>query len=844
MDPCAIMNTQEIWAQPSPPPSSTNVTCVTMPVTRVDSRATAGSNTQSSPSPPLLLPPPSPPSTNGRLANLTATLALPNATITTTKSGRNEEKRLLGVSDKTDQAEDVDARIELTWQTYGVYKPHRRHQMVDAALEIIQKYNENEGRGNEVGDHNYADTLVAVINTLAAKYQKCVQAKQPRIPSRPNATVTPMATRRVDTCVTAQLSPSLPPLSASPASPSMDEHLARPMAISMQSNTTLTAPKSGRNEEKDEGKRPLGVSKDLEELGSKTPRIADGKWFKYHSPNLPTPQTTPLPLLVPKPTRFAPPGGNCHPQLHQPYTPPPSTFMTRFNASLRAEDTPRQPPQQLAYPSSTNSSKTTRFALLGGNHHPTPCFLTTPELESSICTCDECHTAQEQMDDPSGLDSSPPESTKRAPTPSRFRPMFLMEREGKWIVAGAQHHPLCFEGETESENNANRIEKGRKGASRAIAHSLSGLTPQTHTLPPSTCFDVYSRAEISPGLSQTPSDSKRMVERGCKPMPTHIMRSDANLRVENFAGTSQTTSPLPTTKMTRFVSVGGNHHHHVLSSLTSTQQDTHLRVLDITQALPAMPRRVSTCDSSMPPPTTYTTRFDVSLRVENCSGSPQSLPDTTRATKRGNKPTQPSSLSPSHIPRTDKSPHVVDVCHTTSSPLGQNPTCPARLTPPTLCITQVALSSTTSDPLGQIVRYPTPPFHSPLASQDAQTKPSLSIITGSILDTQALLGNVSLINEINSVFLHPSWVKCGDVITSPILGACMLSSNVYVGVKDSHSPHQDFYQDPEEYMFDPDPGTRKNDFCLRSLRAICPLFHIIRWTFNLPRLLVALTGYQ
>ena len=103
MDPCAIMNTQEIWAQPSPPPSSTSVTCVTTTATRVDSRTTAGS------------------------------------------------KHLLGVSD---QAENVDARIELTWQNYGVHKPHRRQQMMSAALDIIQKYNENEGRGNKVGDHN------------------------------------------------------------------------------------------------------------------------------------------------------------------------------------------------------------------------------------------------------------------------------------------------------------------------------------------------------------------------------------------------------------------------------------------------------------------------------------------------------------------------------------------------------------------------------------------------------------------------------------------------------------------------------------------------------------------
>jgi len=168
MDPWAIMNTQEKWAQPSPPPSSTNVTCVTMPATRVDSRATAGS------------------------------------------------KRLLGVSDK---AEDVDARLELTWQSYGVHKIHRRQQMVDAALDIIQKYNENEGRGNEVGDHNHAETLIAVIKTLAAKYQRCVQAK--RADSR--ATVTAGSNT--------QLSPPPPLLLASPALPSTDGPSARHLAI-------------------------------------------------------------------------------------------------------------------------------------------------------------------------------------------------------------------------------------------------------------------------------------------------------------------------------------------------------------------------------------------------------------------------------------------------------------------------------------------------------------------------------------------------------------------------------------------------------------------------------------
>ena len=68
--------------------------------------------------------------------------------------------------------------------------------------------------------------------------------------------------------------------------------------------------------------------------------------------------------------------------------------------------------------------------------------------------------AQGRLDEPSGLDSSPPESKNHAPT--QFWPTFLMEREGKWVVGGAQHHPLCFEGEREGRNDANHIEKVEK----------------------------------------------------------------------------------------------------------------------------------------------------------------------------------------------------------------------------------------------------------------------------------------------------------------------------------------------------------------------------------------------
>ena len=79
-----------------------------------------------------------------------------------------------------DQTEDIDARLVMTWRNYGVHKPHRRQQMIDAAMDIIKKYNENEGKDKEIDEDNHADTLIAVIETLAVKYQRCVRAKQSR----------------------------------------------------------------------------------------------------------------------------------------------------------------------------------------------------------------------------------------------------------------------------------------------------------------------------------------------------------------------------------------------------------------------------------------------------------------------------------------------------------------------------------------------------------------------------------------------------------------------------------------------------------------------------------------
>ena len=54
-------------------------------------------------------------------------------------------------------------------------------------------------------------------------------------------------------------------------------------------------------------------------------------------------------------------------------------------------------------------------------------------------------------------------------------------------------------------------------------------------------------------------------------------------------------------------------------------------------------------------------------------------------------------------------------------------------------------------------------------------------------------------------YFNPIWVKCG------VISAGAISSNVSLGVNDSH-PYQDFSQEPDEYNFDPDPGTNSNSF--------------------------------
>ncbi len=175
-----------------------------------------------------------------------------------------------------------------------------------------------------------------------------------------------------------------------------------PMALPTRSNTTPLATKSGQNEERDKGKRPPGVLDQNGRPRSETLRIAveqDGKWFKYHLPNPPMTQNPPPPFLVPKTMCFASSGGK----------------------------SPNRP------------------------------SVTAQQLESSHHTCNKCHAPRNRTYGATALKSNPPKWTKH--TLTRFWPMFLMEKEGKWVVAGAQHHPSCFEGERESRNNANCIKK-------------------------------------------------------------------------------------------------------------------------------------------------------------------------------------------------------------------------------------------------------------------------------------------------------------------------------------------------------------------------------------------------
>jgi len=75
-----------------------------------------------------------------------------------------------------------------------------------------------------------------------------------------------------------------------------------------------------------------------------------------------------------------------------------------------------------------------------------------------------------------------------------------------------------------------------------------------------------------------------------------------------------------------------------------------------------MPHRVSTCGSSLPPSTMYTTCFDASLRVENPCRAPQLPSDTIRACKCGISPHRsPFNGSASCVTQTEAYSTIADL---------------------------------------------------------------------------------------------------------------------------------------------------------------------------------------
>jgi len=107
MDPWAIMNTQEIWAQPTPSPNPTTVANVTTATAmhRIDTCMMAGSNPKPSSSLPLLPSSPSLPLTDGPYVWCLPNPRRPKTTVSTTETGRSEGrgdgKRHIGVSDES-----------------------------------------------------------------------------------------------------------------------------------------------------------------------------------------------------------------------------------------------------------------------------------------------------------------------------------------------------------------------------------------------------------------------------------------------------------------------------------------------------------------------------------------------------------------------------------------------------------------------------------------------------------------------------------------------------------------------------------------------------------------------
>ncbi len=874
MDPWAIMNTQEIWAQPTPSQSSTFVTNVTtaMASRRVDTCVTAGSNPK--PSPPLLLLPSSPPlpSTDGPYAWRSANPRRPKTTVSTTETGRSEGKgevkRHIGVSDKLRQPERG--------------KPPT----------VVEK--RSEWYPNHLSDP---------------------ERPQPPPPIPANASKT---TRFALLGGNHHLLPPVP-----------DGTIAGPPALPIWSNATIARMKTGEKEEEDEEKRQYGVLTETERRGEKPHTVVgkQGEWLENHSfdPGKPPP-FHPNPAFSSKITRSAFPGGSRHPFIPSgpsgtyagPTTPPTRSDVTETptrrsrkvdidgGRRLRGvlDETKRlgQPKPQFAVveggkwlenhsptdetpqgsPPPSQVSKTTRFASSSGNH-PLPPTPTRPT----------CIDAYLRVENPSGSPQSLTDTTrtvkrgyKQPPSSPIPSPSHTM-RTDAYLRVGNLPEPLEATRATEqgykptqppstsSPSCTTRTDVSRhvvdvfNTTSGPIGQTPTRSTRSTHrpslitsAMPPSSCtarLDVSKRVEnsLQPSVTESSHISTRLFH-SSSPSVT----PDTSKRVENPDRSSQAPSPSLTTKTTLLASFGGNDHHLTPSLSTSTPQDAHLRVLDTIQALPAIPRRVSTCGSPLPPSTTYTTCFNASLRVENPCGAPQLPSDTIRTCKRGILPhCSPFNGSASCLTQTEAPFTVADPSgHLLPTPVSRMLRIGSLIAslgdnhPPSMLESwKAAVLSPTQDEVYEGVGEPTifPPMRttrtrlparcrntpmgllptyspvpssqtaivntstcvSPLASQDAQIKLSSSVVTDVSVDTQALVGDVSLVNEINSVS-NPIWVKCAATKLL-VAGATLSSSELSLGVKDSHSHHQDFSQEPDEYNFDPDPGTNSNNFGLK-----------------------------
>jgi hypothetical protein len=247
MNPWAIMNTQEVWAQPSPP---TNSTIVTMVTSHIDSRVTAGSITQLSPSPPLLLSPPALPSMDGPYVQHSATPTLPNVTVTMEtgrNKGRGEEKHLSGILDET-------------------------------------------GRP----DQGKPCAVVGKRGDWFTNYLLDPGKSPPPTPISTNASKT---TRFV-----------FPGGNRHPPSPSTSGTYTGPTALPTWSDVTKTLTRRSRKVDIDGGRRLRGVLDETKRLGQPKPQFAvveGSKWLENHSSTDKTPQDPPPPTLMLKTTQIA-----------------------------------------------------------------------------------------------------------------------------------------------------------------------------------------------------------------------------------------------------------------------------------------------------------------------------------------------------------------------------------------------------------------------------------------------------------------------------------------------------------------------------------------------------------